>query len=465
MQKGWIRHLDYIVIDLTALLISYFSARFFFQDLERYEFEYRNLGIMLVLLQFLVAFMTNAYWKILERGYLKEFYAVNKQILLVFSTLIVLMFMLQKNIMIPRKILFFIVVTDFILTYVMRTFWKKYLRGRYHKLKHTRQIFVITTRDEAEKMVEHLSREAIQNYHVSALAITDQDMAGEKIGGILVNTNKENLEKYAETLVVDEVLLNIPDDKEYEHRLAKEFLDAGMKINIYMQQNYENFPNRAVGVIFGYDVLTSNISKISFKECLVKRMMDIAGGIVGVFFAVLVGIVIAPIIYISSPGPVIYTQIRIGKGGRQFKLYKFRSMYMDADERKKELLAANEGSDLMFKIKDDPRIIKGIGKFIRNTSIDEMPQFWNVLKGDMSLVGTRPPTENEYENYQWHHKKRLSIKPGITGLWQISGRSDIKDFEQVVELDTQYIENYSLELDVKIMLKTVLVVLKGKGAS
>ena len=149
--------------------------------------------------------------------------------------------------------------------------------------------------------------------------------------------------------------------------------------------------------------------------------------------------------------------------GRRFKIYKFRSMYMDAEERKKELMAQNEMNGLMFKIKDDPRITK-IGKFIRKTSIDEFPQFLNVLKGEMSLVGTRPPTEDEFLQYEERHKRRLSLKPGITGMWQVSGRSDIQDFEDVVKLDCEYIDNWSLGLDIKILIQTVLVVLGKRGA-
>ena len=140
-------------------------------------------------------------------------------------------------------------------------------------------------------------------------------------------------------------------------------------------------------------------------------------------------------------------------------------MYMDAEERKKELMAQNEMQGFMFKMENDPRIIKGIGSFIRKTSIDELPQFWNVLKGDMSLVGTRPPTLDEWEQYELHHRKRLAIKPGITGMWQVSGRNNITDFEEVVELDTKYILNWSFKLDILILLKTVLIVLKGRGAA
>ena len=139
-------------------------------------------------------------------------------------------------------------------------------------------------------------------------------------------------------------------------------------------------------------------------------------------------------------------------------------MYIDAEERKKELLAQNEMNGLMFKMKDDPRITK-VGKFIRKTSIDEFPQFYNVLKGDMSLVGTRPPTEEEFMQYEERHKRRLSLKPGLTGLWQVKGRSEITDFEEVVKLDLEYIDNWSIWLDIKLLIETVFVVLFQRGAT
>ena len=140
---------------------------------------------------------------------------------------------------------------------------------------------------------------------------------------------------------------------------------------------------------------------------------------------------VALAIRLDSPGPIFFAQTRIGKNGRRFKIYKFRSMYIDAEERKKELASQNEMQGLMFKMENDPRITK-VGKFIRKTSIDELPQFFNIVKGDMSLVGTRPPTEDEFEQYNSHYKRRISMTPGLTGLWQISGRSDIVDFDEVV---------------------------------
>ena len=190
----------------------------------------------------------------------------------------------------------------------------------------------------------------------------------------------------------------------------------------------------------------------------------------------IITIFLAPAIYIASPGPIFFSQMRVGKNGKLFKIYKFRSMYMDAEERKKELMAQNKISDgLMFKMDFDPRIIgnkilpdgtrkTGIGEFIRKTSLDEFPQFINILLGDMSLVGTRPPTVDEWELYEPHHRARMSFRPGLTGMWQVSGRSNITDFEEVVKLDTQYISEWSLRLDVKILWKTVWSVLKSDGA-
>ena len=185
-----------------------------------------------------------------------------------------------------------------------------------------------------------------------------------------------------------------------------------------------------------------------------------------VFLIAIIGILI------SDWGPVFYCANRIGKDNKSFRMYKFRSMYMDAEERKKELMKQNEMKGLMFKMENDPRIIgsgadgskHGLGWFIRKTSLDEFPQFFNVLKGDMSLVGTRPPTVDEWEKYELHHRARLAIKPGLTGMWQVSGRSEITDFEEVVKLDTKYISEWSFMLDIKILFKTVLIVLGQKGS-
>jgi lipopolysaccharide/colanic/teichoic acid biosynthesis glycosyltransferase len=191
--------------------------------------------------------------------------------------------------------------------------------------------------------------------------------------------------------------------------------------------------------------------------------MDILGAVVGLLITGIVSIIVVPAIKLDSPGPAIYAQMRVGKNGRHFKMYKFRSMYLDADARKAELMAHNEMQGAMFKMENDPRITK-VGKFIRKYSIDELPQFYNVLKGDMSLVGTRPPTVDEVEKYRVEQKRRLSVTPGMTGLWQVSGRSDIYDFDEIVKLDLNYIDQWSVQLDIKLIFKTIAVCFKGSGA-
>jgi lipopolysaccharide/colanic/teichoic acid biosynthesis glycosyltransferase len=172
---------------------------------------------------------------------------------------------------------------------------------------------------------------------------------------------------------------------------------------------------------------------------------------------------IALAIRLDSPGPLFFRQVRVGENGRLFTCWKFRSMYRDAERRKGELIPLNEMSGAIFKMRNDPRVTR-VGRFLRRTSLDELPQFWNVLLGEMSLVGTRPPTPEEVTGYGHRHRKRICIKPGITGLWQVSGRNDIRDFDEVVRLDIEYIDQWSLWLDVKILMKTFRVLLARNGA-
>ena len=265
--------------------------------------------------------------------------------------------------------------------------------------------------------------------------------------------------------------------REYPNELVRAFLEMGIAVHTGITKS-GSFPAgcQQVEKIGVYTVITTSMNYAESSKLLVKRLMDIAGGLVGCLITLLITIIVGPMIYISSPGPIFFAQERIGRNGRKFKMYKFRSMYMDAEERKKELMAQNKISDgLMFKMDFDPRIIgnkilpdgtrkTGIGEFIRKTSLDEFPQFINILLGDMSLVGTRPPTVDEWELYEPHHRARMSFRPGLTGMWQVSGRSNITDFEEVVKLDTQYISEWSLRLDVKILWKTVWSVLKSDGA-
>ena len=222
-----------------------------------------------------------------------------------------------------------------------------------------------------------------------------------------------------------------------------------------VERSIETFGNRPV--------VSYTKTTIDFRQALVKRAIDIVGSLVGLIITAVITPFVALAIRIESPGPIFFAQERVGRNGRRFKIYKFRSMYIDAEERKKELMEKNQMSGLMFKMDDDPRITK-VGKFIRKTSIDELPQFYNILIGQMSLVGTRPPTVDEFNQYNLHYKRRLSMTPGLTGMWQVSGRSSITDFDEVVKLDLEYIDNWSVGLDIKILFMTVVTVLFRRGA-
>jgi lipopolysaccharide/colanic/teichoic acid biosynthesis glycosyltransferase len=204
-------------------------------------------------------------------------------------------------------------------------------------------------------------------------------------------------------------------------------------------------------------LLIPHISVFSFS----KRLIDIIGSLIGLCFLGIIFIPIAIAIKLDSPGEIFYSQERYGLMGKPFRIYKFRSMVTNADKLKSSV--DNEAKGLIFKNSNDPRVTR-VGRFLRKTSLDEFPQFWNVLKGEMSLVGTRPPTPDEITAYRDHHWQRLSVKPGITGEWQVSGRSLIKDFEDVVQLDLRYQDRWHPLYDLILICKTILVLVTKHGA-
>ena len=268
---------------------------------------------------------------------------------------------------------------------------------------------------------------------------------------------------YISDHVVDEVFIYTTPERDVPTHFIEDCLNMGVVIHRNIKEMMLYDVQQQVTKLGGYMVLTMSINSATFRQLFFKRLMDIMGSVVGLIIFAIAYLIVAPIIKIQSPGPVIFKQKRIGKNGRQFNMYKFRSMYRDAEERKKELMATNKMKGPITKFENDPRIFP-FGRFMRRHSIDELPQFWNVLKGDMSLVGTRPPTLDEYRQYEIHHKKRLATKPGLTGLWQVSGRSNVEDFEEIIRLDARYIMEWSLSMDIKILFHTVVAVFGKKGA-
>lgn len=243
-------------------------------------------------------------------------------------------------------------------------------------------------------------------------------------------------------------------------------LEMGVTVKVVMDVNdaYQmQRSNSFVSSVGTYPLITYHTITLNTYEQFIKRIADLVISLIGIVITSPIMLITAIAIKIDSKGPVFFKQLRVGQNGRTFYIYKFRSMCEDAEEKLDELKDRNEMHGAMFKISDDPRITR-VGRFIRRTSIDELPQFFNVLKGEMSVVGTRPPTVEEVIQYKRSQWRRISIKPGITGLWQISGRNQITDFDEVVALDLKYIDNWSLWGDLVIIFKTVGVLLRRKGA-
>lgn len=330
----------------------------------------------------------------------------------------------------------------------------------------TRKMLIITTHDRADEVVRNIVKEKTWDLWITGIIIIDQDEVGKKILNIPIVANRDTMLQYAVREVVDEVFLHVPyEDDEKIRKIVQQFEEMGITVdlNIRLFEMDVESSKKYLDRIGGYHTVTFAAKEIPLHMIILKRVIDVIGALVGLTVTFFVTMILGPAIKLESPGPLFFSQKRVGRNGRIFKIYKFRSMYADAEERKKELMEQNEMSGLMFKITDDPRITK-IGKFIRKTSLDELPQFLNVLKGEMSLVGTRPPTVDEFEQYEGYHKRRLSMTPGLTGVWQVSGRSDIVDFEEIVAMDVEYISNWSLKRDFEIILRTVQVVLHGSGA-
>lgn len=463
-RRSWMKHLDFTLLDILlvqiAFLVSY-AIRFELGWAYGEEL-YRHLAIVTVLIQVCIIFFTEPYKSILRRDKVQEFKAVVAQCTMAFLGIILFMYATKQSAAYSRQMLFMFWGFSMVFCYMGHISLKIVVRNRIMEDKNRSIMLLVTTNDKVESCIIDFEHTLYRNYVIKGIVITDVPRQGDVIRQVPVVANADNFIEYIRTNVVDEVFIN-GDSISSSEALAEELLEMGVIVHFNLVHESKLMPNKMVEKCGPYLVLTSSMCIASPRQLLIKRCMDIAGSLVGLIFAGIAFIIFAPIIKKQSPGPIFFSQIRVGKNGRQFKIYKFRSMYADAEERKKELMEKNQMQGLMFKMEDDPRIFP-IGKFMRKFSIDELPQFWNVLRGDMSLVGTRPPTLDEFEQYEAHHRARLGNKPGLTGMWQVSGRSKITDFEEVVSLDTAYISNWNLAMDVRILVKTVKVVLLGRGA-
>lgn len=469
----------YIFIDFAAMVVSYILAMLAkFASLQSGEFVIgRWYGATLVIFAYLTVIMFYQSGKpLMERSpwnEVKNIFLINMYIALVLAFILYLTKLGGHSSRAFYLLFFFF---DCFCMVLGRLYYKYLLISHYHKPENRKKLLIYANRSNELHVMNKYVNAMPYDCDVVAVAIVDNDekkgknqkvdlylmKKGDK-GNYMVSS-QDGVAEFLKKQVIDEAVISIPDNsRSYLNNLISRLETLGIVAHVTVNTFGLSEREKVINNFGGERVLTYSTRVFEPSELILKRLLDIIGGVIGVLFTIILGIFVVPAIYIESHGSVIFKQTRVGRNGRPFSIYKFRSMYMDAEERKKELMSKNQMNGFMFKLKDDPRITK-VGKFIRRTSIDEFPQFFNVLKGDMSLVGTRPPTMDEFIKYEEHHKRRLSLKPGITGLWQVTGRSDIQDFEDVVSLDLKYIDNWSIWSDVRILIQTVMVVLFHKGA-
>lgn len=483
MKKKWqkIQQVSEYLVDGVALFCATLATYLFFgkvlhRILVYTPEEWKEYCFMLFVAYTAITLCFSSSIDLAKRARTMEFLAVLRNCSLIYMQLAVLL-LLFKNPIIDSRYLF---IGSFLLLVPLsclgRYILKRALTNNFSNSKSATLVGVLVSADRAEPFLRQLQADWTKRVDGVALlpaAHAHNTPTGSEYCGVTMLPDLESFLGWVRLSSVDEVFINfsatgIDLTMEQLNAVVEELEDMGVLVHINiptLEQFVEEskFNHMRCDIVGGYPMVGVSATVQDPKKLVLKRIGDIAGALVGLIISVPIILLVALPLVLESPGGLFFKQQRVGRNGRLFYMYKLRSMYADADRRKKEFEEKNNMQGLMFKMDNDPRITK-VGRFIRKFSIDELPQFYNVLRGDMSLVGTRPPTLDEFEQYSSHHKRRLSMRPGITGLWQVSGRSQIVDFEEVVHLDCQYIDNWSPLLDTKILFKTVGVVLTGRGA-
>lgn len=394
--------MDFIVLDMICLQLAFllaYAIRGIGENLYS-DILYRNMAIFLGLADLVVIFTAGTMKSVLKQGHYKEFVATLKQSVIVGVLAIVYLFVIQEGQSFSRMILLATVVIYLVLAYAVREFWKNSLHKKMES-GGDKKLLIVTSRESAEKVVRNMQENNFSRYSLAGVIIIDADCTGEDICGVPVVANEQDASMYVCQQWIDEVLIVVPERLPYPDELIDRLTETGVTVHLNLAKITNKTGKRQfVEKVGNYTVLTTSLNYASFGQLFLKRLMDICGGLAGCIFTGIICLFVGPAIYIASPGPIFFSQVRVGKNGKKFKMYKFRSMYMDAEARKAELMKENKlGDGKMFKMDFDHRVIgnkvlpdgthkTGIGDFIRRTSLDEFPQFFNVLKGDSGIIGT-----------------------------------------------------------------------------
>ena len=423
-------------------------------DLDQHSLIFLFWGVLILLLfQVHHLYTTNR-----TISYLDEALLVGKSLSLALLPAAAAVFFLQIKIF-SREVFIIQSVSLFIALIGWRILKRYMVRRRVARGFNNQHVLIIGAGKVGKSLAEEIARNRYLGLEV--VGFLDDFLTGEVEGHPILGVS-ENFEEVVRKKFIDDVMISIPSERELVARLIMTCRKLGKSIRVVPDLMSLGMEGVKSGYLGRIPLLEYYNRGLHGADLLLKRSFDIAAsGLALILLSpVMLGIWLA--IRIDSPGPIIYTSKRNGKKGKLFNFYKFRTMHENADKMLDELRHLDETDGPIFKIRNDPRVTR-VGRFLRRYSLDELPQFWNVLRGDMSLVGPRPPTPNEVMEYADWQLKRLEIRPGLTCLWQVKGRSNLS-FREWMKLDLFYIENWSFWLDIKIILRTIVVVFKGEGA-
>ncbi len=453
-----------MVIDACSVILAGYGA--WYLKYHRAGVPWSQSGVILLLSILFVMGLNNyfmgrfgLYGDSRPKSLISMSWAVIKSVSVVFVFLSAVGFIF-RDVDYSREFALFFGLLSALFLIISRSIVRFYLEWQARKGFHAQRILVVGDMNRGKTVSEALGRQLSWGHEILEHVILD----GQQIRQSDLCAHMDQLPQILRTNTVDEVIFALDGDRSFDF---SKYLDIcrqmGITARILPALWQAARSTIEMETCQGIPFLTLRSTNFNATGLLYKRLMDIIGGAIGTLLFLFIYPMVAAAIKLDSPGPVLFKQKRMGQHGRVFHLLKFRTMCVDAEARKKNLIQQNQMNGAMFKLDNDPRITR-VGKFLRKTSLDEFPQFLNVLHGQMSLVGTRPPTLDEVALYQPQHLKRISAKPGITGMWQVSGRNKITDFDEVVRLDCKYMDGWKFSDDLRILIKTVFIVLKRKGA-